>query len=271
MKKRPTQRRGPSLAPRKSLGQNFLISPAVRDKIIAACDPGSDDTVVEIGPGKGVLSRVLVQKAGQVILVEKDRRMADFLKEELTATEAVLENKDILTYPLPNVPQKILLIGNIPYNISTPIIEYAIAQRERIRSCFFTVQREFGHRLAAQPGSKEYGSLSVYAQFYADVRVLFAIKNTAFFPVPKVHSCFVRMDFRSPRYRLREEEKFFRFVQQIFTQRRKTLLNAVPFAGDKQTLREVLDACGIDPKARAETLSIEDFVGLYRKAGGERD
>ncbi|MCA9392738.1 MAG: ribosomal RNA small subunit methyltransferase A [Candidatus Omnitrophica bacterium] len=256
--------RRPGPAPKKSFGQNFLISPAVRDRILRACDVRDSDTVVEIGPGKGVLSKPLSGQAGRLFLVEKDPRMAAYLREELAGQPVTISETDILTYALPP-GEKIILVGNIPYNISTPIVEYAIAHRSRIRTFFLTVQREFGERLAATPGSKIYGSLSVFAQFYADIKILFSIKRTAFFPVPKVDSCFVRMDFRSPRFRLPDESRFFRFVQQTFTQRRKTLINAMPYAGPKEELRNKLCACRIKPEARAETLAIEDFVRIFRR------
>ncbi|MBZ0166431.1 MAG: hypothetical protein K8I00_06460, partial [Candidatus Omnitrophica bacterium] len=156
----------------------------------------------------------------------------------------------------------------IPYNISTPIIEYAIANRNLIKSFFLTVQYEFGQRLAAAPGSKAYGSLSIFCQYHADVKVVFKIKNTAFFPIPKVQSCFVRIDFREPHFRLTEEDKFFRFVQQTFGQRRKTLLNALPVHIAKEETRAALEQLGIPPNTRAENLPLKDFVALYQKFGG---
>lgn len=268
MKTPRSRRPGPS--PKKSFGQNFLISPGVCHRILETCAVGNSDTVVEIGPGKGALSKSLVGTAKRLILVEKDPRMAAYLREELADRPVTIVETDILAYTLPAGP-KIILIGNIPYNISTPIVEYAIANRARIRTFFLTVQREFGQRLAAAPGSKTYGSLSVFAQFYADVKIQFPIKRAAFFPVPKVDSCFVRMDFRRPRFHLPDEGRFFQFVQRTFTQRRKTLLNALPVDGSKDDLRKDLTVCGIKPEARAETLAIDDFVKIFRRTAGKDD
>lgn len=204
----------PKHIPKKSLGQNFLIDQRIRDKIIQSCQFKPTDTVLEIGPGKGVLSKSIVPLVRHLILVEKDRELFDYLKGEFTGQTVDLVRSDILKYPFPVLPQKILLVGNIPYNISTPILEYAILNRSKIKSFFMTVQFEFGQRLCAKPGTKDYGALTCFAQFYADARLLFKIKNTCFSPAPKVQSCFVRLDFLDqPRYMVDNEEKFLLFVK----------------------------------------------------------
>ncbi|MGE0267246.1 MAG: 16S rRNA (adenine(1518)-N(6)/adenine(1519)-N(6))-dimethyltransferase RsmA [Candidatus Omnitrophota bacterium] len=252
--------------PKKSLGQNFLIDQRIRNKIIDACQLEPDDTVLEIGPGKGVLSKPILPLVKNLILVEKDRELFDLLKNEFSGQTVDLVCSDILKYPVPDLPQKIILLGNIPYNISTPILEYAILNRAKIKSFFMTVQLEFGQRLSAQPGTKDYGALTCFAQFYADVRLLFKIKNTCFSPAPKVQSCFVRLDFlKRPRYAVQNDEKFLSFIKNTFSKRRKTIANSLALNEPKQAVIELLEDLGLDERLRAENLSLEDFVRIYRK------
>lgn len=267
MKNQPPNRTPSRVAPKKSYGQNFLVSPAICRRIVNSCELEKTDTVVEIGPGKGILSRELAERVDRLILVEKDPRLISYLENEFGNGPVEIVHSDILKFALPQNQGKVVLVGNIPYNISTPIIEYAIANRHLIKSFFLTVQYEFGQRLAASPGSKAYGSLSIFCQYHADVKVVFKIKNTAFFPIPRVQSCFVRIDFRQPHFRLKEEIKFFRFVQQTFGQRRKTLLNALPVHLTKEETRSTLELLGIPPNTRAENLPLKDFVALYREFG----
>lgn len=252
--------------PKKSLSQNFLTDQRVRDKIIEHCQLTSTDIVLEIGPGKGVLSKILAPRVKQLILVEKDHQLIDHLKEEFKDQPVDIVHSDILKYPIPNIMQKIILLGNIPYNISTPILEYAILNRDKIKTFFMTVQLEFGQRLCAQPGNKDYGALTCFAQYYADAQLLFKIKNTSFNPIPKVQSCFVRMDFlKEPRFAVDDEEKLLKFIKNTFSKRRKTIVNSLALNLAKEKIIMILKELNLDEQLRAENLSLEDFVNIYKK------
>lgn len=254
------------IRPQKSLGQNFLIDQRIRNKIVESCEFSQNDIVVEIGPGKGVLSKSVLPLVKELILVEKDTRLVDLLNRELKDQSVGIVRSDILKYPLPDFSQKIILLGNIPYNISTPILEYAISNRNKIKTFFMTVQLEFGQRLAAKPGTKEYGALTCFAQFYADVKLLFKIKNTCFNPPPKVQSCFVRMDFlRQPRYSVEDDEKFLVFIKNSFSQRRKTIANSLALGLTKEKTIALLKDLSIDEQLRVENLTLKDLVRIYNK------
>lgn len=252
--------------PKKSLGQNFLTDHRVRDKIIEHCQLTSADIVLEIGPGKGVLSKILAPRVSQLILVEKDHQLIDLLKEEFKDQPVEIIHSDILKYPIPNFTQEIILVGNIPYNISTPILEYAIVNRKKIKTFFMTVQLEFGQRLCAQPGNKDYGALTCFAHYYADAKLLFKIRNTSFNPIPKVQSCFVRMDFlKEPRFAVDDEEKLLKFIKNTFSKRRKTIVNSLAINLSKEKISAILKELNLVEQLRAENLSLEDFVKIYKK------
>ena len=254
--------------PKKSLGQNFLIDNRIRDKIIDSCQLKPTDIVLEIGPGKGVLSKPIFPLVNHLILVEKDHQLHHNLTEEFSGQTIDIIQSDILKFSIPDYSQKIILLGNIPYNISTPILEYAILNRSKIKSFFMTVQLEFGQRLSAEPGSKDFGSLSCFAQFYADIKMLFKIKNTCFNPAPKVQSCFVRMDFiDQPRYSVSDEEKFLWFIKQSFSKRRKTIANSLALKKPKETSLKILKTLNYDEQLRVENLSLEDFANSFREGG----
>ncbi len=245
------------------LGQNFLNDQRVLNKIVEACAFTSGDTVVEIGPGKGSLTRLLASRLRILYAVEYDRGLLPALHAEFDNSNVQIVHADFLKWNFKGVPAPVKVIGNIPYYISTPIIESLLKHRAHITEAFLTVQKEFGERLAAKPGGKDYGSLSCFVQYYADVKVLFKIKNTCFTPPPKVDSCFVRLVFHSkPVYHPKNEQKMFTVIRMAFTQRRKTIVNALsPLAG-KDTLSTVLTRLGLSPQARPETLSLQNYVDI---------
>lgn len=250
--------------PKKSLGQNFLTDQRVRDKIIEHCQLTPTDIVLEIGPGKGVLSKSLAPRVTQLILVEKDHQLFNLLKDEFKEQPVEIIHSDILKYPVPDFTQKIILLGNIPYNISTPILEYAIVNRGKIKTFFLTVQLEFGQRLCAQPGNKDYGALTCFAQFYADVQLLFKIKNTCFNPVPKVQSCFVRLDFlNNPRFTVNDEDRFLAFIKNTFSKRRKTIVNSLALNLPKNEITKLLEDLQLDARLRVENLPLGDLVKIF--------
>ncbi len=247
--------------PKKSLGQNFLVDPNVRKKIIDACDLNNDDTVLEIGPGTGALTQEISKYVRQVLAVEKDDRLAAQLKEQFQASNVTVVHDDILRFPFDGLAGKVKLIGNLPYNISTPIIEKILKHRERFAVVFVTVQLEYGMRLCAAPHTKDYGSLSCFAQYYADIRRLLKIKNTAFRPVPKVDSCFLRLDILArPRVSVNNEELLFKIIRSSFEQRRKMIRNSLASEVGGEDMDGFLTGLGLDPQSRAENLALADFA-----------
>ena len=246
--------------PKKYLGQNFLIDRRIQQKIIGHCDLKPDDIVVEIGPGQGEITRLIAPKVKRLICVETDKDLIVPLREEFQGFNVDIAHADFLKW---DFKENHKIIGNIPYYITTPIVEKLIEHRQRVTFAYLTVQLEFGQRLAAQAGGKDYGALSCFAQYYADTRVLFKIKNTSFRPIPKVDSCFVRMDFTCPaRYHPKDERTLFRLIRAAFTQRRKTIVNAVAPLYPKNRLLPVLEDLKILPKSRPEELSIQNFVDI---------
>jgi len=249
--------------PKKSLGQNFLINPRVADRIIEECQLREDETVLEIGPGKGALTRVLAPKVQKFIAVEKDDQLAASLQEEFKGTDTEIVHGDILEYPFNSLPEGTKIIGNLPYNIATPIIKAVINARSRISDLYATVQLDFGRRLTARPGTKSYGSFSCFVQYFADVRLLFRIKNTSFQPVPKVQSCFLHFNFpRKPRCRAINEDLLFRIIRASFSQRRKNIRNALSAIFGKEEIGLLLQKSKIDPESRAENVSLKEFIAL---------
>lgn len=250
------------LQPKKSLGQNFLVDPWVRRRIVDACAVQAGDTVLEIGPGRGELTSLLAGKVKRLICVETDRDLIAPLKDAVGASVEIM-HADILKVDLRQMPQALIVIGNIPYYISTPIIEKLIENRSQFSSAFLTLQLEFAQRLAAASGSRDYGSLSCYAQYYLDIKVLFKIKRTCFHPVPGVDSCFVRLRPRPFEKAPGAGEEFlFKLIRTAFQQRRKTIVNALKGVTDKDLLQKALADLGIDAASRPEDLSLTRYIEL---------
>lgn len=250
---------------KKYLGQNFLVDPNIKKKIIEHCDLSDHDIVWEIGPGRGALTSELTQRAKEVYVIEKDQPLAKRLEEIQTPNLKVI-TADFLDLDLNQLPVPTKVIGNLPYNISTPIIEKLLGHRQRLTDIFITVQLEFGQRLAAKPHTKEYGSLSCFVQYYADVDFLFRIKNTAFRPIPKVHSGFVHLKIRPPRRPAADEKFLFELIRAAFQQRRKQLSNALyPLIGEEgiRSLQEQGETLSL----RAENLGVDDYVRLAELLG----
>lgn len=251
--------------PKKNLGQNFLTDVHIQQKIIQACDLKIDDVVVEIGPGQGVLTRLIAPQVARLICVETDRDLIEPLRASLPPAVEVV-HADFLKWDMSHLPDGIKVIGNIPYYISTPIIEKLIKERAKLSSAFLTVQLEFGQRLKAQAGGKDYGSLSCFAQYYADIKMLFKIKNTCFKPAPKVDSCFLRLMMRpQPEVMAADEEFLFKLIQTAFQQRRKTIVNSLKGMVGKERLEELLKIQDINPNARPENLTLTNYIELCNR------
>jgi 16S rRNA (adenine1518-N6/adenine1519-N6)-dimethyltransferase len=256
-----------NIRPSKKLGQSFLIDDNIRKKIIQAIILCKEDTVVEIGPGLGALTEDLCKAAGNVIAIEKDKRLYNFLKENLCFDNLALKNIDALKYDFKLTHSKVKVIGNLPYYISSQILNLLIENREFVDSAYITVQREFANRIIATPCTKDYGSLSCYVQFYAEPRILFTIKKNAFYPAPKVDSCFLKIDIRKQGLFLTDREKLFKIIRTAFGKRRKTILNSLcsdKGLGPKEKVLEKLEEAGILPDRRPETISLPEFVKLAK-------
>ncbi|MFA4991841.1 MAG: 16S rRNA (adenine(1518)-N(6)/adenine(1519)-N(6))-dimethyltransferase RsmA [Candidatus Omnitrophota bacterium] len=254
-----------NIRPAKRLGQNFLIDQNIKNKIINSIELNRDDTVLEIGPGLGALTEDLCGMANKVIAVEKDTRLYNFLKERVPFDNLELINTDILKYEFRDLASKIKIAGNLPYCISSPILNHLIENKNEIDTVYATVQREFAERVVAGPGTKDYGSLSCYAQFYAEPKILFNIPRGAFFPAPEVDSCFLRITMRGEKRFDVDEKLFFKIVRSAFEKRRKTMENSLYSAGlfpSKAKVSEALEKAGIPASARPEALSLKQFFLL---------
>lgn len=258
------------LQPKKGLGQNFLSDKNIQSKIIAACNFQKGDTVLEIGPGTGIFTGLIAPKVKALYAVELDASLSKELEQAFAGAPNVkIINQDILKFNLGSYlrgsKQKIKVFGNIPYYISTPIIERLFCFRKMIECVFLTVQKEFALRICAFPGSKDYGSLSCFIQYYSEPEKLFTIKRTSFFPQPKVDSAFLRLKLK-PKLLLgpREEKRFFLIIRSAFGKRRKALRNSLEGVASPQQLTGFFSACHIDPNIRPEQLSLQEFINLSR-------
>jgi 16S rRNA (adenine1518-N6/adenine1519-N6)-dimethyltransferase len=255
---------------KKGLGQNFLHNTSKLGQMASIIDPQKNEAIIEIGPGAGALTQRLLQSAGKVIAVEIDNEAISKLKGKIgTPANLQLINADFMELDLstiiPEASPRIKIVGNIPYYITTPIIEKLIDNKKMISRAFLTVQREVGDRMAAPEGSKTYGSLSIFCQYHAQVKMLLKIDRSSFFPVPDVDSAFVMMDFeKAPELGVVDEELFFRITRAGFNQRRKMLANNVKRVTelDAGAVREAFAAAGIDEKARAEEVPLLAFAKL---------
>ncbi|MEN5060343.1 16S rRNA (adenine(1518)-N(6)/adenine(1519)-N(6))-dimethyltransferase RsmA [Luteimonas sp. TWI1416] len=248
--------------PKKSLGQNFLHERGVVDKIVLAIDPKPGERLVEIGPGQGAMTFPLLDRHGSLTAIEFDRDLLAPLTAQAAAHGALtLVHANVLDVDLTALADgtPIRLVGNLPYNLSSPILFHALAHAAAIVDMHFMLQKEVVERMAAGPGSKVYGRLSVMLQAYCDVTALFVVGPGAFRPPPKVDSAVVRLVPRAPeRIGIDDPMRFANIVRAAFGQRRKTLRNAL--GGTMEA--EAIIAAGIDPQQRAEQLSVADFVRL---------
>ncbi len=257
----------------KSMGQNFLIDPAIPAAIAEASLADPTCAVLEIGPGIGALTVQLSRRAGKVTAVELDRTLLPILGETLAdCPNAEVIHGDILKLDLSSLLEEKfsgftpIACANLPYNITTPVLTALIEARE-FSSITVMIQREVARRICALPGSGDYGAFSVYCQFYTQPSLLFEVPPEAFLPAPKVTSAVIRLLPRPvPPVRVREEAAFFRVVHAAFAQRRKTLLNALSSAYgnrlNKDMLRDMIRRCGLPADVRGERLGIPDFAAL---------
>ena len=243
--------------PRKALGQNFLIDGNILEIIVREADVRSTETVLEIGPGLGALTHKLADRAGQVIAIEKDPRLAAFIQQEFP--EVKLITGDAVKVPLP-VCDKV--VANLPYNISTPVLERFVEGEHQPRRLVLTVQREVALRLAASPRHKDYSALTLFTQLRYHVTIVHVVSPQCFFPAPGVDSAIIALDRRDPRVMLTPGAPFHALVRQGFQQRRKMLRKLL---GTHDRVDAALQAVQAPVTARAEELSLEQWIELANR------
>ncbi len=251
--------------PNKRLGQNFLIDPNIVRKIVALAELEPSAQVLEIGPGRGILTQALSQAAGHVTAVEVDPRLHAYLETrqaEFPNVELVCE--DALAYPVESLPTGTIVVANLPYYISTPLLFRLLDQRGRFPRMVLMLQAEVADRLVAKPGGSDYGVLSVMAQYAADITKAFKVSAQCFRPRPEVASAVVLLRAKEhSRLSPQEEVSFRSLVKAAFAHRRKTLVNSLRDEGyELHPVVETLKRLDITPTRRAETLSVEDFLRL---------
>ena len=258
--------------PLKRLGENYLIDGNVKNKIMGSAGIDKDDIILEIGPGFGALTVDLASTGAKVFAVEKDRKACEILKEIVNGDLKDLKifNGDILEFSIEDKispAKRLKVFGNLPYYITTPILEYLISNRRFITLMLIVVQKEVADRVLAVAGSEDYGSLSCFIQYHCKVSYLHTIKRTSFYPVPEVDSSLLKLEvLNKPSVKVGDERLLFKIIRGAFNQRRKTILNSLSRTEvldlPKERLLQVLEKNGIDPLSRPEDLSLEAFARL---------
>jgi len=258
----------------KSLGQNFLTDKGIIDKIVDGAEIGPDDLVLEIGPGLGVITYEAAQRAKKVLAVEIDKNLIPILKETLADCPNVeVVNQDILKTDVnalieeekKNGIREVKVIGNLPYYITTPIIMKLLEDGVDVESITVMMQKEVADRIQSAPGKKTYGAVSVAVQYYCEAEILSKVPRDVFIPQPNVDSAVLKLTLRKEKpVEVADRDVFLSVIKAGFGQRRKTLLNSLMGVDGmtKETVREALEAAGIDPARRAETLNLDEFATL---------
>jgi len=259
-------------APLKRLGENYLIDGNIKDKIISALHVSGDDLILEIGPGLGALTIDLAKTGAGIFAVEKDKKAAAILNDTAPDEFPNLKiiNGDILKFDLDSVvkfPSRIKVVGNLPYYITTPVIEYILQNKGLITSAVIMVQKEVASRLLAKPGTKDYSSLSCFVQYHTRPEYIYTVKRTCFYPAPEVDSAILKLEILpKPSVQVKDEERLFKIVRGAFNQRRKSIINSLSREAvlgiRKEELAAILNNAGVDPASRPETLSLADFARI---------
>jgi 16S rRNA (adenine1518-N6/adenine1519-N6)-dimethyltransferase len=255
---------------KKRLGQHFLVDPNILNKVVRAAQVGREDVVLEVGPGLGQMTLALARSARRVIAIEIDATLVEILKKKLTNLPNVeVIKSDVLKVDFESLfkeeGRRVKVVANLPYQISTPLLFRFMESKEVFSTLTLMLQKEVAARMAAAPGGKEYGPLSIFVQVYLDASVRFFIKASAFFPPPKVDSAVVHMVWKEkPRVKSQDEAWFKKVVKACFGYRRKTLVNALKHSELPlpESVESKMEAVEIDPRRRPETLAIEEFVRL---------
>ncbi len=260
----------------KSLGQNFITDKSVIERIVEGSDVGEDDLVIEIGPGIGVLTAEAAESAAKVVAIEIDKKLIPILAETLAEYDNIrVINQDILKTDINEIIREereagsftggVKIIGNLPYYITTPIIMGILEKGVEADSITIMMQKEVADRIKAAPGGKIYGAISAAVQYYCEVEQVASVPKEVFVPRPKVDSAVLKLSIRKERpVDLIDEKSFFACIKAGFGQRRKTLLNSLTGVNGlpKEDIKEILEAAGVDPERRAETLDINEFAAI---------
>lgn len=257
----------------KKLGQNFLIDQNILEKIVDGAEVTKEDGVLEIGPGIGTMTQVLSQKAKKVVAVEIDSSLLPILQDTLWDCEnAEVIHGDVLKLPLKEILQnrfkneKIKVVANLPYYVTTSIVMKLLEEELPIDSITIMIQKEVAQRMNANPGGKDYGALSVAVQFYSQPQLITNVPSSVFMPPPKVDSTVIRLDIlKQPKVEVSNRKLFFQVVRAAFGKRRKTLLNALSTGNlgiEKSDIGNILQKVEVDSKRRGETLSLQEFANI---------
>lgn len=260
-----------NLHAKKAFGQNFLIDSNIINKIVDSADVLSSG-VIEIGPGLGAMTEVLTQKAKKVLAYEIDNDMVEILQNNIKADNFKILNVDFLKADLNKDLEffddcdRVVVVSNLPYYITTPIIFKLLASETRITEFYFMVQKEVAQRFTGKPNTKDYNSLSVLIQYRTNAKILFNVPRTCFHPAPDVESAIIKLVKVKRDYDIANEEKFISFVQNLFALRRKTIVNNLSskYSFSKERISNVLIEEGFSDKARAEELDLSEIVKLYK-------
>lgn len=256
----------------KGLGQNFLIDNSVVADIVKGSEITRDDFVIEIGPGVGTLTKQLLEAAGSVTAIELDDALLPILREELKGYDNLtLIHGDAVKIDFMEIigDRKVKFVANLPYYVTTPIIARILNDGIPFETLTIMIQKEVAERINAEPGTKDYGAITLLVQYYCDTEILRSVPPSAFIPRPKVDSTVIRLlKLDEPRAKVDDEKLFFRIIRQSFNMRRKTLFNGLRGLGySKELIEEVFEKVGIDIKARGETLSVTQFAALSNAIG----
>lgn len=257
----------------KSLGQNFLIDEQIIERICDGAEIGPDDDILEIGPGIGVMTQAMAERARKVVAIEIDRALIPVLQETLAECDNVeVVHADVMAVDLKALiaekfeGRRPKVVANLPYYITTPIIMMLLEENIPVSDIIVMIQKEVAERISAKPSTKAYGALSVATQYYSEPKIIAKVPRTVFMPQPNVDSIVIRMTIREePPVVLENTSLFFKVIKAAFGQRRKTLhnaLNAGGFGQSKDQTADFLRACDIEPSRRGETLTIEEFAKL---------
>lgn len=251
----------------KKLGQNFLINEEVIDEIVQKSEITNEDVVIEIGPGLGSLTKALLGKAKKVVVIELDPNMVDVLKSRFLNDNLEIVFGDVLKVDLNEIIGKetsVKVVANLPYYITTPIIMKLLEERYKFKAITVMVQKEVGERICSEPGTKEYGAITIAVKYYSVPQIIIDVPKENFLPSPEVDSCVIKLDIlEAPSVNVKDEDKFFEIVRNGFNHRRKTISNSLSSGNvDKENIINILNKLNINEKLRAENLSIQDFANI---------
>lgn len=254
--------------PRKRFGQHFLAQPSTALRIVQSAELGDTDIAVEIGPGLGALTRFIIPQVNRLHMIEVDAEMAEYLGERVPAEKGVIHRQDVLSFDFARLGEhegkRLVVLGNLPYNISSLLMFHLLENFPAVERAVFMVQKEVGMRLAASAGTRDYGVLTVLLGIFSRVRTLFTVGPGQFYPPPKVDSIVLRIDFAQSPPDCPDFAFLRKLVSKAFQQRRKTLGNSLSgvFGLPPRALANACAEAAIDPKRRAETLSVQEFIAL---------